>query len=157
MTGIPYLTAVEAISGTCSSSCTVTLSQNTTASISGTVTFVGKPTTLVAATNGTASAGSTALTVVVPGSGTIAVNDPVGSTDGSIQQGTYVAAVSGTSVTLSQPATSAVATGVTFWSPTASASSFTIGKWSSCSFTNPVWYSGVVWDPYGDWGAFAPN
>jgi hypothetical protein len=155
-TGIAYLTAVEAISGTCSSTCTITLSQNTTAIVSGTVNFVAKPTTLVAATNGTASAGSTALTIVVPSSGTPAIGDPIGSTDGSIEPGTYITAVSGTAVTMSQGAHSAVATGVTFWSP-ASAQTVTIGKWSSCSFTNPIWYSGLVWDPYGSWGAFAPN
>jgi hypothetical protein len=151
-TGIPYMTTVAAVSGT-----SVTLSQNTSAALSGTaVTFFNANSHLVAATNGTASAGSTALTIVAPGTGTIAVGNPVGGT--GIMPGTYVTAVSGTSVTLSHPTQAALSSsGVTFWQFPSSGPALEFGKFSSCNMTNSIWISGVTFDAVGSWGAFAPN
>ncbi len=153
--GVPYLTVVASGGGTIS----LTISQNTTSSLSATnCNFYNKPTTLVAATNGTATSGSTALTIVAPGTGTPAVGNAVGSTDGNIVQGTIVTAVSGTSITLSQPTIGAESSGgVTFWTVSNSGNVIQFGKWSSCSFAGDVWYSGLTFDPYGTWGAFAPN
>lgn len=156
MTGIPYLTMVEAVSGTCSVACTVTLSQNTTGAISGTVNFTTGPATLDSATNGTASSGSTALTVVSPTNGSITVGDPVGGA--GIPNGTFVAAVGGTAVTLSQPTNAALSSsGVTFWKGPSANRGVRLGKFSSCSIGGSVWYSGLFFDPIGTWGAFAPN
>jgi len=158
-TGIPYLTAVESISGTCSSSCTITLSQPTTGVISGTVAFTTKPARLVAATNGTVSAGSTAVTIVVPGNGTIAVGNNVGGP--GIMDGTYVTAVSGTSLTLSHGASSAITNGgLWFWTGASGGANFIavhFGKWSTCNIGGSEWFSGMHFDPLGAWGAYAPN
>lgn len=160
ITGIPYITQVESISGTCSSSCTVTLSQATSAAISGTVQFTTKPTELKASTNGTASANSTAVTVVAPGNGTIVQYANVGGT--GIAVGTYVATVSGTSVTLSQPTTAAITNGgLSFWTPGGSAGlgfmGISFGKWSSCTLAGAEYFSGMHYDPTGAWGAYLPN
>jgi hypothetical protein len=151
-TGIPYLTTVAAVAGTA-----VTLSQKTTGALSGTaVTFFNPSPLLVSATNGTGSAGSTALTIVAPGSGVIAIGNNVGGT--GIVPGTYVTAVTGTSVTLSQPTSAALSSGgVTFWSVASSTPGLDIGKFSSCTMTNSISQSGIVLDPTAAWGAFAPN
>jgi hypothetical protein len=159
-TGIAYLTQVEVVTGTCSSSCTVTLSQNTTASVSGTVAFTTKPTNLIASTHGTASSGSTSVTIVVPSIGTIAVSDNVGGT--GIATGTYVTAIAGTALTLSQPTTAALsAGGLSFWTPGGSAGvgfmAVHFGKWSSCTIGGKEWFSGMHFDPLGAWGAYLPN
>jgi hypothetical protein len=157
-TGIAYLTAVESIAGTCATSCTITLSQKTTAAISATVGFITKPTQFVAATNGTMSAGSTAVTVVVPGSGVIAVGDAIGGT--GIATGTLVSAISGTSLTLSQPSTAATTNaGIWFWQPpnTTGGVGISFGKFSSCTVAGPEWFSGMHFDPTGAWGAYLPN
>lgn len=158
-TGIPYLTAVESVTGTCATSCTIVLSQNTTGAISGTVGFTTKPTNLAAATNGTASSGSTAVTIVAPLSGTIAVNDNVGGS--GIEDGTYVTAISGTSLTLSQPTNAAITNGgIWFWSGNSGGANFMavhFGKWSSCTIGGKEWFSGMHFDPLGAWGAYLPN
>jgi hypothetical protein len=154
---IPYITTVAA-STVSAGSGTVTLSQNAASPLSAaTVNFIAKPANLIAATTGTVSAGSTAMTIVVPGSGTVAVGQAIGSTDGNIQMGTVVAAVSGTSVTLNQAPAIAESSGVSFWRTSPGLPNFPIGTWSSCAFTNTLWYSGVVWDPLGTWGQFEPN
>lgn len=145
-------TTVTAVSGT-----SVTLSQNTLSALSGTtVNFYAAPPSIRTATSGTATSGSTALTVVAPTYSSITVGDLVGGV--GIQEGTIVAAVSGTSVTLSLPTTAALAagTGVTFWTPT-NGLGFNFGKYSSCSIASAISFSGWVFDPYNDWGAFAPN
>lgn len=151
-TNIPYPTTVEAVTGTA-----VTLSQKTTGALSTTaVNFYATLTNLVTATNGSASAASTALIVVVPSYGTIAVGNSVAGT--GIAQGTFVSAVAGTAVTLSQPTNAASSsTGVTFWTNGTNLIADNFGKWSSCANIGSVWMSGQVFDPLGTWGAFAPN
>lgn len=151
-TGIPWLTTVTAVAGT-----SVTLSQNTTAPLSSTaVGFYTPPSKLITATSGTASSGSTALTIVANTYGTIAENDPVGGA--GIQEGTVVQSVTGTAVTLSLPTSAAISagSGVSFWAIPGSAE-FLFGKYSSCSMASPITYSAWAFDPYNDWGAFAPN
>jgi hypothetical protein len=157
---LPWPTLVESGGGTTS----ITLSQGASCAISGTtVDFFTLPsnatTGIVAATNGTVSAGSTALTVVSPNVGTIAVGQPVGGS--GIVQGTIVSAVSGTSVTLSIPASAAMTNGgVSFWtSPSAAigSPSVAVAKYSSCSMASPVWFSGLTYDQNSAWRAFAPN
>lgn len=150
--GIPWLTTVTVVAGTA-----VTLSQNTTAPLSVTaVSFYTPVSKLNTATSGTASAGSTALTIVANTYGTIAQNDPVGGA--GIQEGTVVQAVTGTAVTLSLPTTAPISagSGVSFWAIPGSIQ-FLFGKYSSCSMASPITYSAWVFDPYNDWGAFAPN
>jgi len=148
---VPWLTRVDAVAGS-----TVTLSQKTTGSISDTVSFYQPISTLAAATNGTVSAGSTALTIVVPATGTVAAGQIVGGNN--IPAGTFVTAVSGTSVTLSQPVVAAgTNAGVWFWAVNSNFEGIKFGKWSSCSIASKIWYSGQHFDPYGAWGAFAPN
>jgi len=152
-TGNPSWTVVAAVAGT-----SVTLSQNTTASLSGTaVNFYTPPAHFVAGTNGTISAGSTSLTVVTPGTGTIAVGQAVGGA--GILQGTVVTAVSLPTVTLSIPATASMTNGgVTFWTvPTGGGFAFGKNAGGSCSITGDQWWSGMLYDPSGTWRDFAPN
>jgi len=156
---IAYLTQVESVTGTCSSSCAVVLSQNTIGAVSGTVNFITPPTNLIAATSGTVSSGSTAVTIVVPLSGTIAVGDTIGGPAG-LPTGTYVAAISGTSLTLSQPVTSAItAGGLWFWNSPANIGPVVsyFGKWSTCTAADNIWFSAMHGDPLGTWGAYVPN
>lgn len=158
-TGIDYLTAVESVTGTCSSSCTIVLSQKTSGAVSGTVSFTTKPVNLVAGTNGTGTLGSTAVTIVVPLSGTIAVLNNVGGP--GIQDGTYVTAISGTSLTLSQPPKAAFTSGgIWFWAGQSGGVNFidvNFGKWSSCTIGGAQWFSGMHLDSLGAWGAYLPN
>lgn len=158
-TGIDYLTAVESVTGTCSSSCTVVLSHNTTGVVSGTVNFIATPPTLLAATNGTASSGSASVTIVAPLSGTIVVGQAVGGVAG-IANGTRVAAISGTSLTLSQPTSAAITNGGLWFmrSPDDNGGAVAeFGKWSSCTIGGSEWFSGMHFDPMGSWGAYLPN
>ena len=157
-TGIAWPTTVNAVTnaGICTVSCVVTLSQNSSGAVSGTVTFNTRPTTIVSATNGTVTGGSTAMTIVAATFGTPAVGQPMGGA--GLAPGTYAAGVSGTSITLSQKAVSTMPSGagVTFWQA-ANALSFGFGRYSTCLDTAAHWYSGFVFDPFNDWGAFVPN
>jgi len=147
-------TVVAAVAGT-----SVTLSQNTSAPLSGTtVNFYTAPAHFVAGTNCSVTTGSTAMTCVTPGTGTIAVGNAIGSS-GTFTN-TLVTAVSLPNVTLSVPATTTLTNaGVNFWSPPAGSSGFAFGKnaGGSCGITSNQWFSVPVYDPYGTWGAFAPN
>jgi len=150
---LPWPTLIESGGGTTS----ITLSQQTTCAVSGTTvnTYLAQP-YLSAATNGSASSGSTALTVVTPGVGTIVVGNRVGGA--GIANGTLVSAVAGTSVTLSQPTTAALSSGgVSFWEEAPTEGEVVFGKYSSCSMANKITMSGFTYDPLGTWGAFAPN
>jgi hypothetical protein len=145
-------TTVTVVAGTA-----VTLSQNTTGALSGTtVNFYNPPHQIRTVTNGSASSNSTALTIVAPTYSTITVGDPVGGL--GIQNGTVVAAVAGTAVTLSLPTTSAISagTGLTFWQ-VPNGMGFNFGKFSSCSLSAAVTLSAWTYDPFNDWRAFAPN
>jgi len=125
--------------------------------VSGTVYFNTAPTTIVTATNGSASSGSTALTIVAPTYGSIVAGDPVGGA--GIAQGTLVAVVnSTTSITLTMPTTAAISSGsgISFWSITQPLGAG-FGRYSTCLDTAIHTYSGLVYDPLNDWGAFAPN
>lgn len=153
---IPYPTLVEA-GGTTTS---ITLSQNTTCSISGTtVNFYPVPPNLKVATNCSVTAGSTSMSCVAPGVGTITAGYAVGAT--GIIQGVLVSAVSGSgpiTVTLSSPATSTLTNaGVSFWYNGGNADYVVFGKYSSCNFTVNQWFSAITYDPFGTWGAFDPN
>jgi len=154
---IPWPTLVEA-GGTTTS---ITLSQNTTCAISGTtLNFYTVPANLSVATNCTVSLGSTSMSCVAPGVGTITVGYAVGAT--GIIQGTVVTAVSGSgpiTVTLSSPANAAITNGgVAFWNLTATGVlEFGKNAGGSCGVTSSQWFSGVMWDRFGTWGAFAPN
>ena len=150
---IPWPTTADSGGGTT----TITLSQKTTCGISGTsVKFYAVPFGIATATNGTVSAGSTALTVVVPNTGTIATGQSVGGS--GILEGTTVSAVSGTSVTLSLPANAAMTNGgVSFWTASANTNVFQFGKYSSCSMASNQWWSNIIDDTFGTWGMFAPN
>lgn len=150
-TGIAYPTTVTVVSGG-----TITLSQWTSGAVSGTVYFNTPMANLATATSGTASTGSTALTIVANTYGTISVGNPVGGA--GITQGTRVAAITGTAVTLTQPTSAALTTGtgVTFWSASNNIN-FGFGRYSSCGDTATHTYSGHVYDPFNDWGAFVPN
>jgi hypothetical protein len=149
---LPWPTLVESGGGTTS----ITLSQKPTCSISSTVNFYAAQPNLDAATIGTASSGSTALTVTAPGTGTINVGDLVGGT--GIANGTFVAGVTGTAVTLSQPTNAAVSAGVSFWSNSnVTEGEATFGKFSSCTVASSMHFAGFTYDPLGTWGNFEPN
>jgi len=145
-------TTVTAITGT-----SVTLSQNTLGALSTTsLSFFTPPATLETATSATATSGSTSLTIVANTYGTINLGSPVGGVN--IAAGTTVTNVSGTTITLSLPTTGSIpaGTGVTFWNPP-SAFGWSFGKYSSCSIASAITISGQLFDPFNDWGAFAPN
>lgn len=149
---LPWPTLIESGGGTTS----IVLSQKPTCSISGTVNFYAAQPNIDAATNGTATSGSTALTVIAPATGTINIGDRVGGTN--IANGTLVTSGSGTSWVLSQPTTGAVAGGVAFWSASnVSEGEATFGKFSSCTIGGAMSFSAFTYDPLGTWGAFAPN
>jgi hypothetical protein len=71
-----------------------------------------------------------------------------------------VAAISGTSLTLSQPTNAAITNGgIWFWQvpSTIGNSQVNFGKWSSCTIGGAEWFSGMHYDPLGAWGAYVPN
>jgi hypothetical protein len=154
---LPWPTLIEAGGGTTS----ITLSQPTTCGVSGTtVNFYTVPANLKVATNCTVSSGSTSMSCVAPGVGTITAGYAVGAT--GIIQGTVVSAASGSgpiTVTLSSPANTALTNaGVAFWNLTATGV-FEFGKnaGGSCGVTSSQWWGSPYWDRFGTWGAFAPN
>lgn len=147
-------TVVAAVAGTA-----VTLSQNTTAPLTGTTAaFYTPPAHFVAGTSCAASADSTALTCTTPGTGTIAVGDAVGGS--GISQAATVTAVSLPSVTISIPTSVALSsgTGVTFWAvPSSSPIEFGKNAGGSCGITSTQWFSGPLDDSWGTWGQLEPN
>lgn len=141
-------TLVTSVSGTCSSSCTVGISAVTTASMSTTpLIFTGA----TARTTASTTAGSTTLTVT-SGTGLASGDRGAGSVVGmvGVQAGTWLAAGSGTSWTLSQPATlTETSATADFWPTAGTTYDIHFGKYSSCSSTADYWFSGLVMDPYG--------
>lgn len=154
--GHPAWTVVEAVSGT-----SVTLSQNTTAAISGTtVNFNAAMHNLTVATNCTVTAGSTAMSCVAPLVGTIATGQSVGGK--GVLAGTVVAAVSGAgpiSVTLSIPAQSTqnAGDGTNFWAAASQNHTVAIGKLGSCTIAADQWISGLALDESGTGAINNPN
>lgn len=152
-TGLVYPTEVLSGSGT-----SWTLSQGPSSNLSGTTInfYSNLPRGFAVATTGSASANSTALTVasgtsVAPGQAVYAVS--------GIMPNTFVASVTGTAVTLSQPTSAAITsgTGVSFWNTSGGTLNTSVGKTSSCGLTTgDAWYSGESLDPYNTFGAFAP-
>lgn len=139
---LKWPTRIDSGGGTTS----ITLSQPSTCAVSGTtVNFYSKPTELVTATNGTVSAGSTAMTIVVPTTGTIATGQPIGGS--GIMPGTIVSAISGTALTLSIPASSAMTSdGVSFWNAASTTRAINFGRFASCNTAANQWWSGLLED-----------
>jgi len=155
-TGHPAWTVVENVSGT-----TVTLSQYTISAISGTtVNFYAPPHELVAASDCSVTAGSTAMSCTLPLVGTVVAGQSIGGK--GIVGGTRVGAVSGTgpiSVTLTVPASSTMSTGdgATFWSPATNQNTTTFGKQASCTVSADQWWSDLAVDYTGSGILNNPN
>lgn len=141
---IPIPTTVTSVNGT-----TIGISNATTAAMSSTpVEFTGQ----VATTTGSVTAGSTTLTVA-SGTGLVAGPHGTGQLVGmtGVLPGTWLVSGSGTSWTMSQPAKT-TESGVTaaFWPPNPGALEFHFGKFSSCTSTANTWFSGFIYDPWGN-------
>jgi hypothetical protein len=105
-----------------------------------------KVTAAAATTTGSVTTGSTTLTVA---SGTgMAIGQSVGMT--GVLAGATLASGSGTSWVLSIPAASTQTTvSAKFFAAAGGPYSFTFGKYSSCSMSNAVDFSSIIYDPYG--------
>ena len=136
-------TKVTGVAGT-----SITLSAPINSSMSSTpVEFAGP----VAHTTGSVTAGSTTLTVT-SGTGLVAGGMNTGQfiSMAGVLPGTYLASGSGTSWVMSQAAASNQSTVTSeFWTPDGSTFGIHYGKYSSCNSPADMWYSGLIFDPYG--------
>lgn len=137
-------TKVTGVSGT-----TITISPVTAQAMAATpVIFAGN----VAEATGSVTAGSTSLTVSgVTGTitgGASGTGQVVGMA--GVPNETWVASGSGTSWTLSQPASSTQSSvPVYFWTPQVQGYGFHFGKYSSCNSSGDMNFSWTIFDPYG--------
>jgi hypothetical protein len=141
-------TYVTAITGT-----TVTLNQNPLNTLVAKTVYFGG---MVATTSGTTN-GTTTLTVT-SGTGLVAGGLYVGQfiQKADVPVGTYLASGSGTTWTMSQAATGSTTSQTSFWTPANGNLAAKWGKYSSCSITTQEWFSAMVWDVFGTYGALIP-
>lgn len=141
-------TYVTAVTGT-----TITLNQNPLNTLVAKTVFFGG---MVATTSGTTN-GTTALTVT-SGTGLAAGGLYTGQfvQKADVPVGTYLVSGSGTSWVMSQPASGSTTSQASFWTGSNGNLAPKWGKFSSCSITTQEWFSAMVWDMFGTFGALIP-